>query len=214
MLMLACTVVGYSQFQKGNVLMNGAVNFNTGKSKPNSNNTAISSQNTGFGINLNASRFVSDKAFNSFGVYYNVGSSKQNNGTSLMKTNNNGYGVTFGHTRLASLADRFYLTFPFTVNAGMYTENTKSNDIKTRDEQDFNVSLNASIGLMYQTKKRLVFTCTLPALASIDYNTGRTRTYTNGNLANTSKNNNFGIGGSLGNSSLSSISIGVGYLIR
>ncbi len=215
LVMLCTAVAGYSQFQKNDVLLNGSLNFNTNNTKPNSGNTNFSTRGTGAGISLNASRFVSDKAFNSIGVFYGYSSNKQNTpGNEAINANHNA-GLSFGHTRLSTLAQRFYLTFPFTLNAGRSFGNTKNNGVKANETNSLDVSLNASIGLLYQTKKNLVFTCTLPALASVYYNNGNTKNYSAaGVLTNTAKTNGFGFGGNLGSSTLTNISVGIGYLIR
>lgn len=204
-----------AQFQKNDVILGGSVSFGTNKTSP-TNGSSGEVKNTNTGFNIAASRFVSGNAFNTLGLVFSTQHSKQDNGFGSISVNSGSTGgLSFGHTRLSPLSNRFYLSFPlnFLVSSGRNKSEVNGN--KIRSDVNTSLSVSGGIGLIYQTKKRLLLTCTLPGFINIGFNHRNIKDFgTAGQVTSTAKNTGFSLSGGLTSSSLNNLSIGIGFLIR
>lgn len=204
-----------AQFQKNDVILGGSVSFGTNKTSP-TNGTSGEIKNTNTGFNISASRFVSGNAFNTLGLLFSTQHNRQDNGFGSISVNSGTTGgLSFGHTRLSPLATRLYLSFPFTFQVASGRNKNEVNGSKIRSDVNTSLSVSGGIGLVYQTKKRLLLTCTLPGFINMGFNQRNIKDFgTGGQVTSTSKNSGFFLSGGLTSSSLNNLSVGIGLLIR
>lgn len=207
--LLLVSFLGYAQFQRNNVLLTGFVDMSTNKTN---NLTPVSSNsNFGTGFSVSASKFMSERRFNSLSFSFSHNVTKQNPTSNIEnKQIRNGFGIGFGHTILTPLAQRVYLSFPFSIGAGFSRFESKNNNQTANKANGFNVGASATIGVVYLTKKKWVFSANMGSLAGIRFDHGKTSSST----GNETKSNAFNIfGGALG-TAFNNMSIGIGYLIK
>jgi hypothetical protein len=207
--LLLISFIGYAQFQRNNVLLTGFVDMSTNKT----NNLSPASSNSAFGtgLSISASKFISDRKLNSLTLSFNHNVSKQNpTSTVENKQIRNGIGIAFGHTILTPLAQRVYLSFPFSFGTSFSRFELKSNNQLVNKASNFTAGVSATIGIVYLTKKKWVFSANMGSLAGIRFDHGKTYSGT----INETRSNSFNIyGGALG-TAFNNMSIGIGYLIK
>nr|WP_294993052.1 hypothetical protein [uncultured Sediminibacterium sp.] len=207
------TSASFAQFQKNDRLLSGQVFFNNGAEKNSISNTKVTGFSTG--INLSASKFSSPTRFNSIQLSYSNTTNKQESGSNINKFSYNQIGLALGHTMLSQLANRFYLSFPFTGGFSVGNGKTRNNNVLSSSSNSFSVAISANMGLLYQTQKRWVFMANIISLGQISYNNARTKAYNNAGLVVSDvKNNSINFTGGFNGTPFNNLSIGVGYLIR
>jgi len=208
--LLLISLIGYGQFQRNNVLLTGFVDLSSNKTN---NLSPISSNSTfGTGFSVSASKFKSERRLNSLTLSFSHNVSKQNPASNIEnKQIRNGIGVSFGHTILTPLAQRVYLSFPFSLGTSFSRFESKNNNQLANKSNGFTVGASATIGIVYLTKKRWVFSATMGSLAGIRFDQGKITSSSANNESKTSSLNIFG--GALG-SAFNNMSIGIGYLIK
>jgi hypothetical protein len=208
--LLLISFIGYAQFQRNNVLLTGFVDLSSNKTN---NLSPVSSNSTlGTGFSVSASKFLSERRLNNLTLSFNHNTSKQNPASNIEnKQIRNGIGVSFGHTILTPLAQRVYLSFPFSLGTSISRFESKNNNQLANKSNTFTVGASATIGIVYLTKKKWVFSATMGSLAGIRFDHLK---ITSSSTNNESKANSFNIyGGALG-SALNNMGIGIGYLIK
>ena len=207
LLLISC--LGFAQFQKNDRLLTGFVDLSTNKTS--SVVTASSNSNFGTGLSISASKFISDRKFNSLIVSFNHSVTKQNPASNIEnKQIRNSIGVGFGHTILTPLAQRVYLSFPFTFTTVFSRFESQNNNQIANKANNYSIGASATIGIVYLTKKRWVFSTNMGSLAGIRFDHGKTSSST----GNETKSNSFNVfGGALG-TAFNNMSIGIGYLIK
>lgn len=205
-----------AQFQKNNILLNGYVSFGSNKTSPVNSASSGEGKNLNAGLGLTASKFISGNAYYSLGLTLSTSSSKLDNGFGSVNENSgNTTGISFGYTLLSQLANRFYMSFPFSLTLNMAQNKSEQNGNKINSANTTGTSLNGGIGLLYLTKKRLVLSCTLPAFVSVGFNQTRYKSYgPAGQVSTTAKTNGIFATGGLTGSSLNNLSVGIGYLFN
>ncbi|MEN9299544.1 MAG: hypothetical protein RLZZ429_1857 [Bacteroidota bacterium] len=207
--LLLVSFLGYTQFQRNNVLLTGFVDMST--SKTNNMTPVSSNSNFGTGFSVSASKFISERRFNSLTLSFSHNVTKQNPTTNIENSQiRNGLGIGLGHTILTPLAQRVYLSFPFSIGAGISSFESKNNNQTANKANGFTVGATATIGVVYLTKKKWVFSANMGSLAGVRFDHGKTSSST----GNETKSNSFNIfGGALG-TAFNNMSIGIGYLIK
>lgn len=207
LLLISC--IGFTQFQKSDRLLTGFVDLST--SKTNNITSVASNSNFGTGFSVSASKFITDRKFNSLILSLNHSVTKQNPTSNIEnKQVRNSIGVGFGHTILTPLAPRVYLSFPFTFTTVFARFESKNNNQIANKANNYSIGASATIGIVYLTKKRWVFSTNMGSLAGIRFDHGKTSS----SGGNETKSNAFNIyGGALGNA-FNNMSIGIGYLIK
>lgn len=207
--LLLVSLIGYAQFQKNDRLITGFIDLSTNKTS--SVSSAASNSNFGTGFSISASKFRSDRKFNSLTLTFNHNVTKQNPTSTIEnKQVRNAIGVGFGHTILTPLAQRVYLSFPFSFGTTISRFESKINNQVANKANNFNIGASATIGIVYLTKKKWVFSANMGSLAGIRFDHGKTSS----SAGNETKSNSFNVfGGALG-TAFNNMSIGVGYLIK
>lgn len=207
--LLLVSLIGYTQFQKNDRLLTGYIDLSTNKT--NSVTSAASNSNFGTGFSISASKFISDRKFNSLLLIFNHSVTKQNPASNIEnKQIRNSVGAGFGHTILTPLAQRVYLSFPFTFTTVFSRFESKNNNQVANKANNYTIGASATIGIIYLTKKKWVFSANMGSLAGIRFDHGKTSS----SAGNETKSNAFNIyGGALG-TAFNNMSIGIGYLIK
>ncbi|MBL0883853.1 MAG: hypothetical protein IBJ16_11000 [Chitinophagaceae bacterium] len=207
LLLISC--IGYAQFQRNDKLLTGYIDLSTNKTS--SVTSAASNSNFGTGFSISASKFISDRKFNSLTLTFNHNTTKQNPASNIEnKQIRNSVGLGFGHTILTPLAQRVYLSFPFTFGTVFSRFDSKNNNQTTNKANNFSVGASVTIGIVYLTKKKWVFSANMGSLAGIRFDHGKTSS----SAGNETKSNAFNVyGGALG-TAFNNMSIGIGYLIK
>lgn len=204
----------FSQFQKNDRLVSGQIYFNNSNNKSITNNAQTT--NWGTGINIAFSRFSSATRYNSFNLSYAYSGNKQENGIGgLNKFANNQIGLAYGQTILSPLASRLYLSFPFSGGFSVTKGQNKNNNVLVSSGNSLALGLNAVMGLVYQTKKRWVFTANIISLGGISYNHSRIKEYNiSGQVISESRSNSFNFTSGLSGTAFNNLAIGAGYLLK
>lgn len=207
--LLFVSFIGYAQFQRNNVLLTGFVDLSSNKT--NNLSPVSSNSNFGTGFSISASKFISDRRLNSLTLSFNHNVTTQNPASNIEnKQIRNGVGIGFGHTILTPLAQRVYLSFPFSLGTSFSRFESKNNNQSMNKSNTFTIGASATIGIVYLTKKKWVFSANMGSLAGVRFDHGKTYSGT----TNQTKSNSFNIyGGALG-SAFNNMSIGIGYLIK
>jgi hypothetical protein len=207
--LLLITCIGYAQFKKNDRLLTGYVDLSTNKTS--SVTSASSNSNFGTGFSISASKFISDRKFNSLILSFNHSVTKQNPASNIEnKQVRNSVGAGFGHTILTPLAQRVYLSFPFTLATVFSRFESKNNNQVANKANNYTIGASATIGIVYLTKNKWVFSANMGSLAGIRFDHGKTSS----SGGNETKSNAFNIyGGALG-TAFNNMSIGIGYLIK
>ncbi len=207
--LLLVSFFGYTQFQKNDRLLTGYVDLSTNKTS--SVSSAASNSNFGTGFSVSASKFITDRKFNSLTLTFNHNITKQNPTSTIEnKQVRNAIGVGFAHTILTPLAQRVYLSFPFSLGTTISRFESKTNNQVANKANNFSIGASATIGIVYLTKKKWVFSANMGSLAGIRFDHGKTSS----SAGNETKSNSFNVfGGALG-TAFNNMSIGVGYLIK
>ncbi len=207
--LLLISFISYSQFQKNDRLINGFVDLSTNKTS--SVTSAASNSNFGTGFSVSASKFRSDRKFNSLILSFNHSVTKQNPAVNIEnKQIRNAIGAGFGHTILSPIGQRVYLSFPFTFTTVFSRFESKNNNQTANKANNYSIGASATIGIVYLTKKKWVFSANMGSLAGIRFDHGKTSS----SAGNETKSNSFNVfGGTLGNA-VNNMSIGIGYLIK
>lgn len=217
--LISFTATSYGQFQKGNRIGTGTIRFNNTKADDPLVSVPNRYRNVDLGLGFSIGKFISDRAFNSVGVEYAFRKYKllNNAGYVSQESDVQAYALSFGRTTLFPLASHFFLTVPVVAGLTYQRESFYSSPSSTRTvTNNYILGLNGSLGLMYQTNKKWILSCTLPALAYVNFRHGKSKFLDigNGRIMGEGSSNSVGIGANVGTSTLNGISVSVGYQLR
>lgn len=217
--LLSLGTTSYGQFQKGNLIGTGTIRFNNTKTDDAVASTPDRYRNVDLGFGFSIGKFISEREFNSIGLGYAFRKYKflNNAGYVSQESDVQAYALSFGRTTLFPLASRFFLTVPVIAALTYQRESFYSSPATTRTiTNNYIVGLNGSLGLMYQTKKKWILSCTLPALAYVNFRHAKSKQLDIGNGRKVADgfSNSVGIGANVGTSTLSGISVSVSYQLR
>jgi len=211
-LLFSCIV--NAQFVTGQKLIGGQLSFHLSNSDL-SSTSGNAQRTTSVGLSPSFSRFVSPNVFNTIGFSYLYQHTRYNiNSANEQNSNAHVFGIFVQRTKLESLAKKFYFTYAGT--AGVNYQLIKTRYVIPGSNTDQNAYLgyvSGGIGLLYQVNKRFLLSCDLNNLFSVSFQHSDQKTF-QGTSVYKSNGNNFGLTTGLSNMSLSSLSIGIKYMLK
>ncbi len=207
-LAICCLCVGLisqAQFNKGQRMIGGQLNFTANNAQ--SNATLI--DNTSFGLDLSFSKFIKPTSFYTVGVNFS--------NTSTPKTfQNNSYGIQFQYTILQHLIKKFYLGYTGSFNSYINNSNYY-NGIGTlvSKTNGWNIQANGNVGLYFQLNNRFLLYTNLINFVTVRYsNQSDQNLDANNNFIKSNANSSYSFNTGLTGFSLNNLGIGVKYLLK
>ncbi len=194
--------VSHSQISKGSTLLGGTLGFNTYKTLTSDNKETNLSFSPVFGKAVSDNTVLGGSL--RFAMYEINGS----------KTSSS-YGAGIFLRKYRPLGKGFYLFGESNLkfDYGTYKENFGINQIEEYKTKTYTVSIGLNPGLSYEITKRLQLELVFPDLISANYNWGKREGIGNATFYNR-KTNGFGVNSNLSLNGISSVGIGIRFLLN
>ncbi|HJV21018.1 MAG TPA: hypothetical protein VJ552_14125 [Sediminibacterium sp.] len=197
-----------AQFETGQRIFSGGINFNNYNNQTNLNNSTSKNAQTSFSLDASLGKFVRPNVARGFSINY--GHNYQKSDPSSYKMNYNSVGLGIFSTHYRSFGKNFFGFLRFNLNGSYQFGNTVQSGVDQKN-RGYEFSAGLTPGISYQISKRILLNGTLNNIASLNFNHRRT-TYSNSGEVN--KINQIGLYSSLSNGSLGAIGLGFSLLLN
>lgn len=197
-----------AQFEKGQLIFSGGINFNNYNNQTDQSNSINKNTQTSFSLDASFGKFIRPNVVRGFSINY--GHNYQKSDPASYKMNFNSVGLGLFSTHYRSLGKNFFGFLRFNLNGNYQFGNTIQSGVDQKN-RGYELSAGLTPGISYQISKRVLLNGTLNNIALLNYNHRKT-TYSNSSEVN--KINQTGLYSSLSNGSLGAIGIGFSLLLN
>jgi len=197
-----------AQFETGQRIFSGGINFNNYNNQTDLNNSTSKNAQTSFSLDASLGKFIRPNVVRGFSINY--GHNYQKSDPSSYKMNYNSVGLGIFSTHYRSFGKNFFGFLRFNLNGSYQFGNTVQSGVDQKN-RGYELSAGLTPGISYRLNKRVLLNGTLNNIASLNFNHRRT-TYSNSGEVN--KINQTGLYSSLSNGSLGAIGIGFSLLLN
>ncbi len=217
-LFFAAITTGNAQFQKGQKLLGGSINFSGGTTDAEQTSN-FKSDRSGFSINPSFAWFTSSNRTTGFSLGYTRNSSFQENliGRSYQKNVSKTMNADVFTERFYPVTNKVYFTLQARLGAnysrGTTINSGPNNEIENR-QRGFGAAAGLTPGFTYQLSRRFLFDLKLANVVSAMYTRNTLSNVKPGTNPGKSVEQNFALSSSLASSTLGNVGVGFRWIIK
>jgi len=196
-----------AQFETGQRIFSGGINFNNYNNQTDLNNSTSKNAQTSFNLDASIGKFIRPNLVR--GLSINYGHNYEKSDPSSFKQNYNSVGLGLFATQYRSFGKNFFGFIRFNLN-GNYQFGTRVQSGVDQKIRGYGFSAGLTPGISYKINKRVLLNGTLNNIALLSFNHQKT-TYSNSSQV--TRTNQTGLYSSLSNGSLGAIGIGFNLLL-